>query len=366
MKITELSVTMFNWNSEPWSMATAPVGSHRLLGVLTVGTDEGVTGHAFLGSTRQGADAYVGPLMENVKPALLGRDPLDIGAIWAGLWKQNRNVSTYAIGAVDVALWDIAGKVAGMPIHRLLGTCRDRVPAYASSAYLSSPEDYAEEARHFQSLGWPAYKIHPHGVAKADIEISRAVRNGVGDGMELMLDSLMAYSYEDALKVGRAIEELDYLWYEDPLAEEDIYNYVKLKSKLDIPVMSTEWAPGRLYGMAQWIQQGATDMLRGDVAVSGGITPLIKIAHLAEAFRMKCEIHHGGNSLNNVANLHVIMAVNNCDYYEVFPSNGANKYGLVEDIEVDGQGLVYAPEMPGLGYDIDWQLVEREKVGVVE
>ena len=84
----------------------------------------------------------------------------------------------------------------------------------------------------------------------------------------------------------------------------------------------------------------ATDILRGDVAVTGGITPLIKIAHLAEAFRMKCEIHHGENSLNNVANLHVTMTVNNCDYYEVFPSSGANKFGLVEDIEVDDQGLV--------------------------
>ena len=106
-------------------------------------------------------------------------------------------------------------------------------------------------------------------------------------------------------------------------------------------------------------------MLRGDVAVSGGITPLLRIAHMAEGFRMKCEIHHGGNSLNNVANLHVTMAINNCDYYEVFPANGANKYGLVEDIEVDAQGNVHAPERPGLGYEIDWDLVDREKVQVV-
>jgi L-alanine-DL-glutamate epimerase-like enolase superfamily enzyme len=117
--------------------------------------------------------------------------------------------------------------------------------------------------------------------------------------------------------------------------------------------------------MAQWIQQMATDILRGDVAVTGGITPLVKIAHVAEAFRMKCEIHHGGNSLNNVANLHVTMAINNCDYYEVFPASGANKFALVEDIEVDDKGLVYAPEKPGLGYEIDWDLVRRETVQVV-
>jgi L-alanine-DL-glutamate epimerase-like enolase superfamily enzyme len=365
MKITDVSVTMFNWKSAPWNTGTGSFGGNRLLGIVTVHTDEGIEGHAFLGSSRQGADAYAGPLLEFIKPAILGCNPLDSGAIWQRMWKMNRSVTTNAIGAVDVALWDIAGKAAGLPIHRLLGTCRDRVPAYASSGWLETPEAYGEEALHFRSLGWPAYKIHPHGTAKADIKICQAVRRAVGEDMILMLDSMWCYGYEDAMRVGRAIEELDYFWYEDPLVEEDLYNYIKLRSKLDIPIMSTEYAPGRLYGMAQWVQQMATDILRGDVAVTGGITPLVKIAHMAEAFRMKCEIHHGGNSLNNVANLHVTMAIPNCDFYEVFPSSGANKYGLVEDIEVDDQGMVYAPEQPGLGYEIDWDLVEREKVQVV-
>jgi L-alanine-DL-glutamate epimerase-like enolase superfamily enzyme len=366
VKISDLSVTMFNWKSAVWRTGSGSFGGHRLLGVVTVQTDAGVEGHAFLGSSRQGADAYAGPLIEFVKPAILGANPLDIGAIWQRLWKMNRSVSTYAIGAVDVALWDVAGKVANLPIHRLLGTCRDRVPAYASSGWLPTPEAYGEEAQHFKALGWTAYKIHPHAIPRDDIKICQAVRKAVGDDMTLMLDSTWAYGYEDAVRVGRAIEELNYFWYEDPLVEEDLYNYIKLRNKLDIPIMSTEYAPGRLYGMAQWIQQMATDILRGDVAVSGGITSLVKIAHLAEAFRMKCEIHHGGNSLNNVANLHVTMAVNNCDYYEVFPSSGANKFGLVEDIEVDDQGLVYAPEKPGLGYEIDWDLVKRETVQVAK
>ena len=135
--------------------------------------------------------------------------------------------------------------------------------------------------------------------------------------------------------------------------------------KLDIPIMCTEYAPGALYGMATWVQQRATDILRGDVAVCGGITPMIRLGYLADAFRMKCEIHHGWNSLNNVANLHVTMAIPNCDYYEVFPANGATKYALVEDIEVDDNGLVYAPTKPGLGYEIDWDLVRSETIEVV-
>jgi L-alanine-DL-glutamate epimerase-like enolase superfamily enzyme len=103
-------------------------------------------------------------------------------------------------------------------------------------------------------------------------------------------------------------------------------------------------------------------MLRGDVALKGGITPMLKIAHLAEAFRMKCEIHHGGNSLNNVANLHLTMAVPNCEYFEVLQPDAAQKYGLIQDIAVDRAGFVHAPTAPGLGYEIDWDLVKRKKV----
>ena len=312
-----------------------------------------------------GADHFAPGLIEFIKPIVMGRNPQDIGAIWWDLWKMNRSVSTYVIGAVDICLWDINGKIAGQPIHRLLGTCKETVPVYSSTAYHETKEQYAEEAVRFKELGWTAHKIHPHGDPVADIAISRAVREAVGDDMKLMLDSMWAYQYADALRVGRAIEDLNFYWYEDPLVEEDLYGYVKLHQKLDIPIMSTEYAPGRYYGMTQWITQYATDMLRGDVAVTGGITPLVRLCHLAEGFNMKCEIHHGGNSLNNVANLHVTMAVPNCEFFEFFPATGANMYGLVEDIKFDG-GVVHAPTAPGLGYEIDWALVKREHTATLE
>ncbi len=366
MKITDLTVTLFKWDIEPWNAGKHRFGGNIQLGVVTVQTDGGLEGHAFLGSPSQGADVFAGPLMDRIKPILIGRNPLDIGAIWQNMWDQHRYVALRTIGAVDVALWDLAGKIAGLPIHRLLGSCKSQVPAYASSAWLPTPEAYGEEALQFKSQGWTAYKAHPHGVPREDIEICRAIRNAVGDDMILMLDAMWAYRYEDAVRVGRAIEDLGYFWYEDPLPEEDIYNYIKLRQKLDIPLMCTEYAPGGLYGMAQWVHQQATDILRGDVAVCGGITPMMRIAHLADAFYMKCELHHGGNSLNNVANLHVTMAIPNCDYYEVFPADGANKYGLVEDIEVDNNGMVHAPEEPGLGYEIDWNRVKRDTLQILK
>ena len=357
MQITNIKLTMIGWEVEPWRTATMRFGGKTKLGIVAIDTDEGITGNAFLG----GGDVSALQLMR-LKPRLIGKNPLDIGAIWHELWPSHRGIHPSVIGAVDVALWDIAGKTAGLPIHRLLGSCRTKVPAYASADWFPTAQEFADEAIHFKNQGWPAYKVHPHADPKSDIEICQVVREAVGDDMVLMLDSMWSYCYEDALRVGRAIEDLDYFWYEDPLQEEDIYNYVKLKQKLDIPMLNTEFAPGGFYGMQQWVQQQATDMLRGDVAVCGGITPLVKIAHMAEGFHMKCEIHHGGNSLNNVANLHVTMAIPNCDYYEVFPCSGANKYALVDDIEVDSNGFVHAPEGDGLGVEIDWNLVEEKTI----
>lgn len=368
MKITDVTLTMVAWNIPKGSYPGQAVdfGGDQELGVITVSTDEGIEGHSFLGSALRGAADNAGPLLTYLKPVLVGQNPLDVGRLWHALWRCNRFASLFAIGAMDVALWDIAGKVANLPIHRLLGTCRESAPAYPSSAFMPEPPDYAEEAQYYKSQGWKAYKIHPHAKPDEDIEISQVVRKAVGDDMVLMLDSCWAYGYEDAVRVGRAIEELNYYWYEDPLAEDDIYNYVKLRQKLDIPILATEYSPGGLYGLTEWILQGATDILRGDVAVKGGITALVKICHLAEAFRMKCEIHHGGNSLNNVANLHVTMAVNNCEYFEVLLPAAAQKYGLVEDIEVDRQGLVHAPEKPGLGYEINWDLVKKKQTRVLK
>jgi L-alanine-DL-glutamate epimerase-like enolase superfamily enzyme len=362
MRITDLSITLHRWDVPPTTYREAFGGGTTDVGVVSIFTDEGVVGHSFLGSASAGADQYAAEVLQRLKPLVMGKNPLDIGAIWLDLWRTNRNVDTRSICSVDVALWDIAGKVANLPIHRLLGTCRESAPAYASSAVMPNAQDYVEEALRFRQAGWPAYKIHPQCIPSKDLEICERVKRAVGDSMVLMLDSMWSYRYEEALRVGLSIQDMGYYWYEDPLAEDDLYAYTKLRPQLRIPILATEHSPGGMYGFTEWIRQQATDMLRGDVALKGGITPMVKIAHLAEGFRMQCEIHHGGNSLNNVANLHVLMAIPNCEYFEVLQPDAAQKHGLVQDIEVDAAGLVHAPTEPGLGYAIDWDLVNRNKV----
>jgi L-alanine-DL-glutamate epimerase-like enolase superfamily enzyme len=368
VKITDVTLTLFAWGGIPpttYGRHTGRFSGSSQLGLLAIQTDDGVEGHAFLGSAMRGAHLDGESLIQMLKPVVMGQDPLDRERLYQALWSRNRQTTLRAIGAMDVALWDIAGKVANMPIHRLLGSYRSSAPAYASSAVLPSKEAYAEEALRFKSEGWTAYKIHPPTDPDVDMDVCRAVRRAVGDDFRVMLDSTWAYQYPEALRVGKVVQDLGYYWYEDPLADDDLYSYVKLKQQLSIPILATEYSPGGFTAFAPWLVARATDYLRGDVAVKGGITSLVKSAHLAEGFHMNFEIHHGGNSLNNVANLHVIMAIRNCEYFEVLLPAAAQKYGLVEDIEIDRQGMVHAFNGPGLGARIDFDLIERQKTAVL-
>jgi L-alanine-DL-glutamate epimerase-like enolase superfamily enzyme len=369
MKIDHVSLTLFRWDGIPptsYHAASAAHGGSSALGLLRIRADTGAEGHAFLGSAMHTAENDGPGLIRYLKPLLLGQDPLRREKINASLWPWSRLVSVRSIGAVDVALWDLAGKVAGLPLHRLIGSFRSSIPAYASSARLASTTAYAEEAQAFKANGWAGYKIHPPQDPPYDIKVCEAVRAAVGDDFTIMLDSTWAYDFPAAMKVGRAAEALGFLWYEDPLHDQDIANYIKLKAKLDIPIMATEYPASGLESYQPWILSQATDYLRGDVAVKGGITTLLKTAHLAEAFRMNYEVHHGGNSLNNVANLHVCCAIRNTTFFEVLLPDGAHKYGLVKDITPDAQGLVHAPEAPGLGAEIDFELIKARTIAVLE
>jgi L-alanine-DL-glutamate epimerase-like enolase superfamily enzyme len=368
MKITDVTLTLFSWDDIPATSYGAHTGKFSgasKLGLLKIVTDQGITGHAFLGSAFFPADSDGGSQIRVLKPLLLGQDPLQRERLYQAMWKRVRTTTVRSIGAVDVALWDIAGQAAGLPIHNLLGTYRDKVPAYMSSAVLGSPAAYAEEALHYKAQNLAAYKIHPPQEWRGDIKVCEAVRQAVGDDYLLMLDAAWSYDYPAALRVGLAAQDLGYYWYEDPLADNDIYNYVELRKHLHIPIMATEYPAGGLDSYAPWVRQRATDFLRGDVAVKGGITGCMKAAHLAEAFHLHFEVHHGGNSLNNFANLHVIMALRNTELFEVLLPSGSQKYGLVQDIEIDAQGFVHAPMGPGLGAQVDFALVERRKVAVL-
>lgn len=368
MRINDVTVTVWEWSGIPPTRYTTTIASSDTrtahMALVRIATDDGADGFAFLGSALGSADADAHFLVSAIKPLLLGEDPLARERIWQAMMRRSRGLLR-VVGAVDVALWDLAGRAAGVPIHRLMGSNRTSVPAYASSAVLDSPQAYADEAVRHRETGWTAYKIHPPADPDTDIAICTAVREAVGDDYRLMLDSTWSYDYPQAIRVGEAVQELGFYWYEDPLAADDLYGYVKLKQQLSIPIMATELPPAGPTSYAPWLMAQATDYLRGDVAVKGGLTSCLKTAHTAESFRMNYEVHHGGNSLNNVANLHLILAISNCEYFEVLLPDEAQKHGLVEDITVDSAGLVHSFDGPGLGAEIDFDLIEANTVEVL-
>jgi L-alanine-DL-glutamate epimerase-like enolase superfamily enzyme len=368
MKIDAVELTLFAWDDIPPTKYTS--GSQNQsgksnLGLLTIKTDAGIEGNAFLGSATNPAETDAGALIRFLKPVLMGQDPLAREDLHAAMRMRQRNMGLRSIGACDTALWDIAAKAAGMPLYKLLGGGRSAIGAYASSQVLDSRAAYAEEAAQFKADGWKAYKIHPPHPAAEDIKVCEAVRASVGDDYPVMLDSTWSYRYPDALRVGRAIEDLGFLWYEDPLNEEDIYSYVKLKQQLTIPLMATEYAAGDIGTYAVWLTERATDYLRGDIPVKGGITTMLKTAHLAEAFHMTYEVHHGGNSANNMAQLHFACAIRNTTYFEVLLPHGAHKFGLTNHIQIGKDGMARCPETPGIGADFDLELIKRKRIAAL-
>ena len=196
MRIDDARVTLFSWDGIPAAQyGTAnPAAGGSELGLLELRTDAGITGRAFLGASFRTARLDVEGLVRHLLPMLRGENPLERERLFARLHGLRRAATLRAIGACDVALWDIAGQAAGLPLHELMGTFRRKIPAYASSSTLAAEEMYPEQALRLQAQGYRAYKIHPpKGGVEAAIRVCRAVRKAVGDGMVLMIDPVGAY-----------------------------------------------------------------------------------------------------------------------------------------------------------------------------
>ncbi|MCC7372739.1 MAG: mandelate racemase [Chloroflexi bacterium] len=340
-------------------------GGQQAISLVEVVTDEGIVGY---GSARaqggSGGRALADPILTVAAPRAIGQDPLNRERIWQSLAKLERAgyLPIFATSAIDVALWDIAGKALNLPVWKLLGGCRESLPAYASSAHMESVDAYLREVDDIRERGYGAYKIHPTGRANEDIALCRAVREAVGPDFPLMLDPGGVYTRDEAMRVGRAIERLGFVWYEEPLRDYDFTGYAELSRALDIPVQVAEVVPGHANLSTEYILRGAGDHLRSDVYWKGGITGVLKTAHLCEAFNMPLEIHHGASPIMNWANLHVSLAIPNCGWYEVLVPEDRYDYGLMAYANPGPDGLMHAPTTPGLGVEIDWEWTRAHSV----
>lgn len=334
-------------------------------GILRIETDEGIEGNCFVGEFRNGGQALYGPILRVLKQEIIGSDPADRELLWSRLriLSGRRSMKMAAWAPVDVALWDIAGKSAGMPIFKLLGAQRYEIEPYATfPPRHTSSEGYVEEAKQIVSNGFKAYKIHPGVMNTCEtIDTIHKVRNVVGKGVELMLDPNCGYDYRKAYEVGRALDESGFYWYEDPVPYHDLDAISMLSKKLEVPLCMSDQSENQFFQGALMIRTQSNRLLRG-TAAKLGITGLKKLCSLAEGFGINCEIGTAGNSMLNVANLHVIYSVRNCDYFEWWQPTDAHRFGLVNDVTRNREGVIEAPSKPGLGYEIDWDYIKFHRV----
>jgi len=335
--------------------------------VITMTTDTGIEGTS-MGFAGRGAEMAGHIAKDALKPFFEGRDPLAREKHWHEFRMYDRwwnHVPIYAYGPFDVCLWDIAGKVAGQPLYHLLGAYREKVPVYASSYELDTPENYVQEALDVKRRGWHAYKQHPPGDVDLDGEIYRACREAVGPDFKLMTDPVAAYSYKDALKIGRLLEDLDYHWFEEPLYDENFHGLRKLTDKLDIPICGTEVLAGSHYTTAECIASNVVDIVRTDVSWKGGITPVMKTAHLAESFGVYCELHTAIYHALEILNLHCCCAISNCEFFELLYPLSYVDFGIENEIHIDDDGYAHPPQAPGHGVEFDWDFIDNCTVEVL-
>ena len=328
--------------------------------VLKLTTDNGYQGIATALAARSGrvTESY---LHDNIAPVVLGASPYDREKIWHELWNIDRHLTFFPVylpGPVDVALWDICAKAAGLPLYQYIGAYRQSLPVYASGLFHEDPQEYVREALYYKSRGINCYKAHPSGPWELDMEIHENIRKAVGPDMKLMSDPVAEYTLEEAVRVGRHLEKLGYEWLEEPFRDFELNKYTQLCAALDIPIAATETTRGCHWGVAQVINQKAADIVRADVSWKCGVTGTLKIAHLAESFGMQCEIHTTTMNYMDLVNHHVSCAKPNCRYFEYFVPEDNYRLPMKGDLPIDENGIIHVPNGPGVGVELDWELIE--------
>lgn len=328
--------------------------------VYTLRTESGreASMFGFAGRSALGAGALAAA---SLRPFLIGRDARDRGVLWHDWRTADRwwhHLPIYSYGPVDCCLWILAAEAAGQPLWRYLGGGRAEMPVYASSLVHADADAYAAEARAVQAAGMTGYKVHPPGRSLTeDIAIHRAVRAAVGDDFALMSDPVQPYTLEQALRLGRELEALGYLWLEEPLPDEAFGALRELTRALDIPVVGTEVLAKHPWSLAEVAATRVVDVLRADVSWTGGVTGTLRTAHLAEAFHMNCEVHTAIFHPLELVNLHVAAALRNTTAFELLWPLETFAFGLAAPLPV-GRGLARLPEAAGLGIALDWPMIE--------
>jgi D-galactarolactone cycloisomerase len=334
---------------------------------LEVHTDQGLVG--------------IGPAMDasllpTVNEQLAGKDPFDVETHAARLQYYAGGRTRRGTASVDIALWDLIGKASGQPLYKLWGGGKERVPVYASTIRLSAPERAASLAAELLDEGWKAVKLRlHHETLDDDLRTAEAVRGEVGDRMEIMADANQAQSpsgwqpgvrwdLDRAVATARELERLRCRWLEEPLPRYAFDLLSELNRLVPLQIAGGENNSG-LHEFRWMLERSVYDILQPDCRVSGGITELRQIGALADTFGKRVVPHHGGGGMGTIAHLHLVASWAHAPYLELLHDPPIGSYGHRLAIfrnppTVDATGHMSLPQGPGLGVEIDPDLIASE------
>jgi L-alanine-DL-glutamate epimerase-like enolase superfamily enzyme len=325
--------------------------------VLRLRTDAGITGWAdsSFGNIAGGPAVVQTILEKEVKPVLLGKDPAFPRRIRAELWKALEyqgvgGVAQFAIAAADIAVWDILGKNAGLPVYKMLGAYRDRMPAYSMCGwYYDNDDDLSRLKRQITAAmeqGYHAVKIKVGKYSlEDDVRRIRLALDTVGKGKRVMVDANQVFNRNEALRRGRVYQEMGCFWYEEPLPPQEMEGYAMLARELDIRIATGENLNTK-YAFADLIARRGADVVQPDDRRAGGVTEWMEIAAIADGYGLELAGHGGGATA-----LNLLLAMPNAIYLE---TSGARKM-------IDSE--VPAPEEPGMSSEVSAAEIQRYKVG---
>lgn len=369
MKITAITAIPLSFRLDQGKTVTMGIGSttKRDTIIVRVETSEGITGY---GEAHPGRSpgAVVSLIHNTLAPMLIGMKATDVIGVWKRVHRMQ--LSSHGVGSgaslglsgIDMALWDIRGKAANMPLYELLGGSKRRLPAYAGGISLGyqPKESLAEEAQEYVARGYKAIKLRLGDSAKADIARVLHVRKVLGDDIDILTDANTAYTLADVRRVMPVLADIKAGWLEEPFACNDFSSYreaAKITSL--VPIAAGENHYGR-FEFAQLREAGAVQIWQPDLSKCGGITEGLAIAAMASAYRIPMHTHSSATGINHAATIHFMAAIENSGYFEACVSHFnplRDMFGTTFEIGADG--CVEPLDKPGIGLEIDESLFAK-------
>jgi L-rhamnonate dehydratase len=375
MKITDVEAIILRQPALDQAIAD---GSQDDL-VVRVHTDAGIVGVGEVDSAPEVVKAVIEApashaIASGLRAVLIGEDPMEVERLWhrmyrAAIYYGRRGVALHAISGIDIALWDIKGKALGKPVSQLIGVPRrDRVRAYASALMPTTEEETARKVSGLiERYGFTAVKLGwgPLGQDPAhDARLARAARKAAGDRVDVLIDAGLGYGAdaETAIGVARELEQLGIFWLEEPFLPDELDAYARLADTVDIRVAAGE-EDTTLSGFQELVERGHVDVVQPDVTRCGGITELLRIARYARDQGKSCVPHAWKSGIIKAASLHVNAVLDEALFQEYCVAETPLNTGLTRQTFPLVDGFVAVPTAPGIGVDLDLDVLERYAVG---